>query len=100
MKTLIIDAFPESHLDELRRLGIVGLGSIGLEVARRARAFGMKLCGWSRSLTDERAAELGLARYKTVPELCAAADAVTLHVALTPETRGLVGEAALARMRT
>jgi D-3-phosphoglycerate dehydrogenase len=82
-----------------RTLGIVGLGSIGLEVARRARAFGMKLVGWSRSLTDEKAEELGLTRMKTVPELCAAADAVTLHVALTAETRGLVGEAALGRMR-
>jgi D-3-phosphoglycerate dehydrogenase len=82
-----------------RTLGVVGLGSIGSEVAARARAFGMKLVGWSRSLTDERAAELGMTRAKTVPELCAASDAVTLHVALTPETRGLVGEAALGRMR-
>jgi D-3-phosphoglycerate dehydrogenase len=82
-----------------RTLGIVGLGSIGSEVAVRARAFGMKVIGWSRSLTDERAAELGVTRMKTVPELCAAADAVTLHVALTAETRGLVGEAAFARMR-
>jgi D-3-phosphoglycerate dehydrogenase / 2-oxoglutarate reductase len=59
----------------------------------------MKLVGWSRSLTDEKAAEMEITRYKTVPEVCAAADAVTLHVALTPETRGLLGEAALGRMR-
>jgi D-3-phosphoglycerate dehydrogenase len=83
-----------------RTLGVVGLGSIGTEVALRARAFGMKVVAWSRSLTDERAAELEVTRMKTVPELCAASDAVTLHVALTPETRGLVGEAALGRMRS
>jgi D-3-phosphoglycerate dehydrogenase / 2-oxoglutarate reductase len=80
-------------------LGIVGMGAIGLEVARRARAFGMKLACWSRSLSDEVAEELNVTRYKTVPELCAAAHAVTLHVALVPETRGLIGEAALGRMR-
>jgi D-3-phosphoglycerate dehydrogenase len=45
------------------------------------------------------AEELDVVRYKTVPELCAAAHAVTLHVALVPETRGLIGEAALGRMR-
>jgi D-3-phosphoglycerate dehydrogenase len=82
-----------------RTLGIVGVGSIGLEVARRARGFGMKLCGWSRSLSDERAAELGVERARTVPELCARADALTVHVALAPETRGLVGEAAISRLR-
>jgi D-3-phosphoglycerate dehydrogenase len=82
-----------------KTLGIVGMGAIGSEVARRARAFGMRVIAWSRSLTDERAAEQGVERARTVPELCAAADAVSLHLALTSETRGLVGEAALSRLR-
>lgn len=82
-----------------RTLGVVGLGAIGLEVVSRAHAFGMKVVAWSRSLTDERAAELGVERARTVPELCGRADAVTLHVALTPDTRGLLGEAALQRLR-
>jgi D-3-phosphoglycerate dehydrogenase len=82
-----------------KTLGIVGLGAIGGEVARRARAFGMHVIAWSRSLSDERAAEQGVERARTVPELCAAADAVTLHLALTAETRGLIGEAALSRLR-
>lgn len=82
-----------------RTLGVVGTGAIGQEVIRRARAFGMPVVAWSRSLDDARAAELGVERMRTVPELCARADAVTLHVALAAETRGLIGEAALARMR-
>jgi D-3-phosphoglycerate dehydrogenase len=82
-----------------RTLGVIGAGAIGQEVILRAQAFGMKVIGWSRSLTDESAAELGIERMKTVAELCAAADAVTVHVALTAETRGLVGEAAFDRMR-
>jgi len=82
-----------------RTLGVVGTGSIGQEVIRRARAFGMHVVAWSRSLDDARAAELGVERMRTVPELCGRADAVTLHVALAPETRGLIGDAALGRMR-
>jgi D-3-phosphoglycerate dehydrogenase len=82
-----------------RTLGVVGTGSIGREVIRRAKAFGMQVVAWSRSLDDARAAELGVERMRTVPELCGRADAVTLHVALTAETRGLIGEAALSRMR-
>jgi D-3-phosphoglycerate dehydrogenase len=82
-----------------RTLGVVGMGAIGQEVARRARAFGMHVVAWSRSLDDARAAELGVERLRTVPELCGRADAVTLHVALAPETRGLLGEAALGRMK-
>jgi D-3-phosphoglycerate dehydrogenase len=82
-----------------RTLGVIGTGSIGVEVIGRARAFGLNVIAWSRSLTDERAAELGVTRARGVPELCGACDAVTVHVALTPETRGLVGEAALARLR-
>jgi len=82
-----------------RTLGVVGLGAIGREVARRARAFGMRVVAWSRSLTDETAAELEVERAANVPELAGRADALTIHLALAPETRGLVGETALARLR-
>jgi len=82
-----------------KTLGVVGTGAIGREVIRRAQAFGMHVVAWSRSLDDDAARELGVDRAQTVPELCGRSDAVSLHVALTPETRGLVGEAALARMR-
>lgn len=82
-----------------RTLGVVGTGAIGREVISRAQSFGMRVVAWSRRL-DERAAEaLGIERAASLPELFGRADAVTLHVALTPETRGLVGEAALGRLR-
>ena len=82
-----------------RTLGVIGTGSIGQEVIRRARAFGMHVIAWSRRLDEQTARDLGVERMQTVPELCGRADAVSLHVALTPETRGLLGEAAIARLR-
>lgn len=82
-----------------RTLGVIGAGAIGQAVMARARAFGMRVIAWSRSLTPEAAARLGVDRCETVAELCGKADAVTVHVALSAETRGLVGEAALSRLR-
>jgi glyoxylate reductase len=78
-------------------LGVVGLGAIGLAVARRAAGFGMRVLGWSRRPKPEAAA-LGVESVP-LPELLARADFVTLHVALTPETRHLIDAAALARMQ-
>ena len=83
-----------------RTLGVIGLGAIGQAVVARARAFGMPIVAWSRSLTAERARALGVTRADTVASLCGQADAVTVHVAYSAETRGLVGEAALSRMRS
>ncbi len=74
-----------------RTLGIVGTGSIGREVAARGRAFGMQVVAWSRSLTDEAAKALGVERLDSPVAVAAAADAVSIHLALKPETRGLVG---------
>src|SRR4051812_31705174 len=82
-----------------RTLGVVGTGSIGREVILRAHALGMKVLAWSRRLDDEEAARLGVERARSVADLSGRADAVTLHVALTPETRGLLGEAAIDRLR-
>lgn len=88
-----------------RTLGVVGVGAIGQAVLQRARAFGMTLLAWSRSLQPgapgaaERARALGVRPIANLADLCGEADAVTVHVALAPETRGLLGEAAFARMR-
>ena len=72
-----------------RAIGIIGLGSIGQEVARRAKAFEMEVIAWSRSLTSDRAEQLGLQRRDSPLEVARDADVVSLHVASTPETRHL-----------
>jgi glyoxylate reductase len=75
-------------------LGIVGLGAIGRAVARRAAGFGMRVLGWSRSGRAVPGVES-----RTLPALLAESDFVTLHVALAPETRGLLGAAEIAGMK-
>src|SRR5688500_2254522 len=82
-----------------RTLGLVGTGQIGQEVIRRAQAFGMPGVAWSKSLTDERAAELGVERKDSPLEVARAADIVSVHVALKPETRGFLGADFFGAMR-
>jgi D-3-phosphoglycerate dehydrogenase len=82
-----------------RRLGLVGLGKIGQEMIPRARAFGMPVVAWSRSLTPERAVELGVERMETPLDVARAADIVSLHVALKLETRMLIGAEFFKAMR-
>ena len=74
-----------------RTLGVIGTGRIGQEVVTRAQAFGMQCVAWSRSLDEERAQALGVKRCDSPREVCAAADALCVHVALTEETRHLIG---------
>jgi len=82
-----------------RTLGIIGYGSIGKGLAARARAFGMPLLAWSRSLTPERAAEEGLGYCESPKDLAAQADIVSLHLAAAPETKGMVNAEFLAAMK-
>ncbi len=82
-----------------RTLGIIGVGSIGKELAARAKAFGMKVIAWSRSLTPEKAKELGLGYEKTPLDVAKASDAVSFHVALTDDTRGMAGGDFFAAMK-
>jgi glyoxylate reductase len=79
-------------------LGLVGLGAIGAAVARRARGFGMRVVYASRSRKPDLEAELGL-EWMALEDLLRRSDVVSLHAALTPETRGLIGERELALMR-
>ena len=72
-------------------LGIVGLGAIGVEVAKRARAFDMKVLYHSRTRKPEEEKQYGLQWAPDLPSLLRASDFVSLHVALTPETRHLIG---------
>jgi D-3-phosphoglycerate dehydrogenase len=81
-----------------RTLGIVGLGRIGSEVARRARAFEMDLLGYDPFVAAERARSLGV-ELVDLGELFARSDFVTLHTALLDETRGLVNAELLAKAK-
>jgi D-3-phosphoglycerate dehydrogenase / 2-oxoglutarate reductase len=82
-----------------RTLGIVGLGQIGKEVALRARAFGMRVLAWSRTLTHEEADRLELAYAQSPLEVARLSDVVTINVAANPETKHLVNAEFLAAMR-
>jgi D-3-phosphoglycerate dehydrogenase / 2-oxoglutarate reductase len=82
-----------------RTLGVLGLGPIGLAVVERARAFGMPVIAWSRSLTPERARELGVERADTPLELAAKSDVVSVHVAGGADTRKLVSRDFIAHMK-
>ncbi|OWK36774.1 2-hydroxyacid dehydrogenase [Fimbriiglobus ruber] len=79
-------------------LGIIGMGRIGEQVARRARGFDMTVLYHNRRPNPRAEAATG-ARYVSQDELLAAADYVVLTVPLSPETRGLIGSAELARMK-
>ena len=80
------------------RLGVVGLGGQGSQVARVGLAFGMDVVAWSENLTGERAAEIGVRRVDK-DELFATSDVVTVHTLLSKRTRGLVGADDLGRMK-
>jgi phosphoglycerate dehydrogenase-like enzyme len=81
-----------------KTLGLVGLGKLGAQVAQIGKAFGMKLIAWSQNLTAERAAEAG-ATMVSKDQLFAESDFVSIHLVLSPRTRGIVGAAELARMK-
>lgn len=81
-----------------KTLGIIGLGRVGKGVARRARGFEMNVIA-SDPIRDEHfAAEYGIA-YVELDELLARADAISINASFNPTTRGLIGAAALARMK-
>lgn len=82
-----------------RRLGLLGLGRIGSRVARVGLAFGMHVSAWSRHLTKEHADEVGVELAPSKEELLAGSDFVSVHLALSDRTRGLLGPAELALLR-
>lgn len=81
-----------------KTLGIVGLGTIGTQVAKVGAAFNMELIAWSQNLEAERAAKVGAKRVER-DELLAKADIVTLHLVLSDRTRGLIGARELGLMK-
>src|SRR5438105_6479278 len=86
---------------ELRRktLGIVGLGSIGREVVKRARAFEMRIVAHDPYVTSHIAKDLGV-ELMSLGELYSQSDYITLHVSLTPETENLLSTKAFEQMKS
>ena len=82
-----------------RTLGLIGVGKIGQEMIPRARAFGMPVVAWSRSLTPERAAALGVELKDSPKAVAGVADIVSVHLVLGERSRGLVGARELAAMK-
>ena len=80
-------------------LGVLGLGKLGSRVAKVGQAFGMKTIAWSKNLTAEAAAAVGVTRVEK-DELFATADVITLHMILSDRSRGIVGASELARMKS
>ncbi len=81
-----------------KTLGIAGLGRIGQEVAHRARSFGMRVVAHDPFIAEDVAAGLGV-ELRSLDELCSEADYLTLHLPATAETRHMIDEARLARMK-
>jgi len=81
-----------------KTLGIIGLGTIGSQVAKVGAAFNMEVLAWSQNLDAERAGRAGAKRVER-DALLARSDVVTIHLVLSERTRGLIGERELARMK-
>jgi len=79
-------------------LGVVGLGKLGTRVAQIAKAFGMKVIAWSQNLTPEKCQEAGV-QYAGKEDLLRQADFISIHVVLSPRTRGLLGAKELSLMK-
>jgi D-3-phosphoglycerate dehydrogenase / 2-oxoglutarate reductase len=82
-----------------KTLGIVGLGRIGQEVAKRALAFQMRVLGYDPFLSAEQAAKLGITRVERVRDMLPHVDYLTVHTPLTPETTNLIDAEAIALMK-
>jgi len=81
-----------------KTLGIVGLGRVGIEVARRAKPFGMKVIAYDPFVSQQLARDLEI-ELSGIDPLYAVSDYISLHVGLTPQTQGMINAAALAKMK-
>ncbi len=82
-----------------KTLGIVGLGRVGVLVAQRAHAFGMRLAAYDPFVNPERARQIGVQLVPTIEELVATSDFLSIHATKTPETVGLVNAEVLAHAK-
>jgi D-3-phosphoglycerate dehydrogenase len=82
-----------------KTIGIIGVGQIGKEVITRARAFGLNIIAWSRSLTPEKARDLEIEYAPSVEALVPRCDIISVHLALKPETRNLISRDVIHSMK-
>lgn len=80
-------------------LGVVGTGQIGKAVIKRAKAFGMPVIAWSRSLTHEQADKMGVTYAKSIEQLASACDVLSVHLALKPQTKGIISKNILSALK-
>src|SRR5450631_1678499 len=82
-----------------KTLGVLGMGRIGTEVAKRAIAFGMRVIAYDPYLTEDRAKAAGVEFAASVDQVYLAADFITVHMPVTPETKNMLNAAAFAKMK-
>ena len=82
-----------------KTLGILGMGRIGSEVAKRARAFGMRVIAYDPYLTEDRAKAVGAEFADSVDDVYRVADFITVHMPVTPETKHMLNAAAFSKMK-
>jgi len=82
-----------------KTLGVIGLGRIGQQVVKRAKAFGMNIVGYDPYIPEEVARDLGVKLLDDLNELCKVSDFITLHVPLTPKTRHIIGKEQISLMK-
>src|SRR5439155_15855356 len=82
-----------------KTLGVLGMGRIGGEVAKRALAFGMKVVGYDPFLTEARAKSLGIEMAGELDAVYREADFITVHMPVTEQTRGMLNTDAFAKMK-
>lgn len=81
-----------------KTLGVVGMGKIGTEVAKRAKSFGMEILGYDPYLTEDRADQLGITK-ATLDDIASEADFITIHTPLIKETKGIINDAYFAKTK-
>ena len=82
-----------------KTIAVIGLGRIGLTVARRCKAFEMLVLGYDPFLSEERARAEGIELYRDIDDLVEKCDFLTIHTPMTPETEGLINAERISRMK-
>ncbi len=82
-----------------KTLGVVGTGKIGSELIIRAKAFGLNVIAWSRSLTDEKAEEMEIERTSSLEELFSNSDIVSVHLAQNTETKKIISKDLISKLK-